>query len=224
MRLGPGLRGLLQELFMLHLCQDCSMHLKMKSFNPHNNLLFPTFWMWEERSNLPKPTGLVNRAQPGRRAAEAKPLLSKACRPGCAESAPSLDNSVTSRPQRCLATQQHTAEQPSSPSVAATPMPALPRASRRGLLLLPALSLPAAPATCSCRAPVGKRRGHTSLRVTGSAQTFTEPTSAAAAKSLQLCLTLCDPMDCSLPGSSVHGIFQARVLEWVGIAFSSSMD
>ena len=36
----------------------------------------------------------------------------------------------------------------------------------------------------------------------------------------QLCLTLCDPIDCSLPGSSVHGIFQARVLEWVAIAFS----
>ena len=36
----------------------------------------------------------------------------------------------------------------------------------------------------------------------------------------QLCLTLCDPRDCSLPGSSVHGIFQARVLEWVAIAFS----
>ena len=34
------------------------------------------------------------------------------------------------------------------------------------------------------------------------------------------CLTLGDPMDCSLPGSSVHGIFQARVLEWVAIAFS----
>ena len=33
-------------------------------------------------------------------------------------------------------------------------------------------------------------------------------------------LTLCDPMDCSLPGSSVHGIFQARVLEWGAIAFS----
>ena len=33
------------------------------------------------------------------------------------------------------------------------------------------------------------------------------------------CLTLCDPMDCSLPGSSVHGIFQARVLEWGAIAF-----
>ena len=36
----------------------------------------------------------------------------------------------------------------------------------------------------------------------------------------QSCLTLSDPMDCSLPGSSIHGIFQARVLEWVTIAFS----
>ena len=36
----------------------------------------------------------------------------------------------------------------------------------------------------------------------------------------QLCLTLRNPMDCSLPGSSVHGIFQARVLEWGVIAFS----
>ena len=35
----------------------------------------------------------------------------------------------------------------------------------------------------------------------------------------QLCLTLCDPMDCSPPGSSVHGIFQARILEWVTISF-----
>ena len=40
------------------------------------------------------------------------------------------------------------------------------------------------------------------------------------AKSLQSCLTLCDPMDCSPPGSSVHGIFQARILEWVAISFS----
>ena len=39
----------------------------------------------------------------------------------------------------------------------------------------------------------------------------------------QSCPTLCDPMDCSLPGSSVHGIFQARVLEWGAIAFSSLM-
>ena len=35
------------------------------------------------------------------------------------------------------------------------------------------------------------------------------------AKSLQLCLILCDPMDCSPPGSSVHGILQARILKWV---------
>ena len=43
---------------------------------------------------------------------------------------------------------------------------------------------------------------------------------AAAAKLLQLCPTLCDPMDCSLPGFSVHGILQARTLEWVAISFS----
>ena len=36
----------------------------------------------------------------------------------------------------------------------------------------------------------------------------------------QSCLALSDPMDCSLPGSSVHGIFQARALEWGAIAFS----
>ena len=36
----------------------------------------------------------------------------------------------------------------------------------------------------------------------------------------QLCLTLCDPMDCSPPGSSVQGVLQARILEWVAISFS----
>ena len=36
----------------------------------------------------------------------------------------------------------------------------------------------------------------------------------------QTCPTLCDPMDCSPPGSSVHGIHQARILEWVAISFS----
>ena len=45
----------------------------------------------------------------------------------------------------------------------------------------------------------------------------------AAAKSLQSCPTLHDPMDCSLPGSFVHGVFQARVLEWGAIAFSKGM-
>ena len=43
---------------------------------------------------------------------------------------------------------------------------------------------------------------------------------AAATKSVQLCPALSDPMDCSLPGSSIHGIFQARVLEWGAVAFS----
>ena len=42
-------------------------------------------------------------------------------------------------------------------------------------------------------------------------------------KSLQSCLTLCDPMDCSPPGPSVHGILQARILEWVAISFSSEL-
>ena len=46
---------------------------------------------------------------------------------------------------------------------------------------------------------------------------------ATAAKSLQLCSTLCNPMDRSLLGSSIHGIFQARVLEWGAIAFSISL-
>ena len=41
-------------------------------------------------------------------------------------------------------------------------------------------------------------------------------------KVAQSCLTLSDPVDCSLPGSSVHGIFQARVLEWGAIAFSDN--
>ena len=40
----------------------------------------------------------------------------------------------------------------------------------------------------------------------------------------QSCVTLSDLMDCSLPGSSIHGIFQARVLEWGAIAFSDAMD
>ena len=45
---------------------------------------------------------------------------------------------------------------------------------------------------------------------------------ATAAKSLQSCPTLCDPIDGSPPGSSVPGILQARTLEWVAISFSTS--
>ena len=40
----------------------------------------------------------------------------------------------------------------------------------------------------------------------------------------QSCLTLSDPVDCSLPGSSIHGIFQARVMEWVAVAFSEILN
>ena len=48
------------------------------------------------------------------------------------------------------------------------------------------------------------------------------PTAAAAAKSLQSCLTLCDPIDGSPTGSAVPGILQARTLEWVAISFSNA--
>ena len=47
------------------------------------------------------------------------------------------------------------------------------------------------------------------------------PSPMRESEAAQLCPTLRDPMDCSLPGSSIHEIFQARVLEWVAIAFSN---
>ena len=49
-----------------------------------------------------------------------------------------------------------------------------------------------------------------------------EHIAAAAAKSLQLCPTLCDPIDGSPPGSPIPGILQARTLEWVAISFSNA--
>ena len=49
-----------------------------------------------------------------------------------------------------------------------------------------------------------------------------ETDAAAAAKSLQSCPTLCDPIDSSPPGSPVPGILQARTLEWIGISFSNA--
>ena len=48
------------------------------------------------------------------------------------------------------------------------------------------------------------------------------PAAAAAAKSLQSCLTLCDPIDGSPPGSPVPGILQVRTLEWAAISFSNA--
>ena len=50
----------------------------------------------------------------------------------------------------------------------------------------------------------------------------TAAAAAAAAKSLQSCPTLCDPIDGSPPGSSIPGILQARILEWVAISFSNA--
>ena len=46
---------------------------------------------------------------------------------------------------------------------------------------------------------------------------------SALCVTVQSCLTLCDPMDCSLPDSSVHGILLARILEWVAILFSKNL-
>jgi len=51
---------------------------------------------------------------------------------------------------------------------------------------------------------------------------ITYAAAAAAAKSLQLCLTLCDPLDSSPPGSPIPGILQGRTLEWVAISFSNA--
>ena len=55
-----------------------------------------------------------------------------------------------------------------------------------------------------------------------SKQLFLQRRPAAAAKSLQSCLTLCDPIDGSPPGSPIPGILQARILEWVAISFSNA--
>ena len=51
---------------------------------------------------------------------------------------------------------------------------------------------------------------------------FPHAAAAPAAKSLQSCPTLCDPIDCSPPDSPVPGILQARTLEWVAISFSNA--
>ena len=62
-----------------------------------------------------------------------------------------------------------------------------------------------------------KRRGHGAEK-----EAVSSPSSGSERERevAQSCPTLCDPMDCSLPGSSVHGVFQARVLEWIAISFA----
>ena len=59
-----------------------------------------------------------------------------------------------------------------------------------------------------------RNNGHFPINYSGSA--------AAAAKSLQSCQTLCNPIDGSPPGFAIPGILQARVLEWVAISFSNA--
>ena len=61
---------------------------------------------------------------------------------------------------------------------------------------------------------------HLGSRVLGSR--MASDTCCMLAQSLQSCLPLCDPMHCSLPGSSVHGILQARILEWAAMPSSGS--
>ena len=60
--------------------------------------------------------------------------------------------------------------------------------------------------------------------ITRESQTFfiscTQGVLESESEVAQLCLTLCDPMECSLPGSSIHGVSLARVLEWVAVSFS----
>ena len=62
--------------------------------------------------------------------------------------------------------------------------------------------------------------GHWSHRGGSTLKISSKPKEKKESEVTQSCPTLCDPMDCSLPGSSVRRIFQARVLEWVAIAFS----
>ena len=73
---------------------------------------------------------------------------------------------------------------------------------------------------------INKRRGDYERKKEGKQERMMSDKSAAAAaaaaKSLQSCPTLCDPIDGSPPGSPVHGILQARTLEWVAISFSNA--
>ena len=70
--------------------------------------------------------------------------------------------------------------------------------------------------------PTRKIKGQEKVNSSQNGKYIINTAAATAAKSLQSCLTLRDPMACSLPGSSVRGIFQARVLEWDAIAFSGN--
>ena len=88
------------------------------------------------------------------------------------------------------------------------------------LLLLSRFSrvrLCATPETAAHQAPPSRRF---SRQEHWSGLPFPSPMHESESEVTQVCPTLSDPMDFSLPGSSIHGIFQARILEWVAIAFS----
>ena len=69
---------------------------------------------------------------------------------------------------------------------------------------------------------MGEKPLYKTKTVSSSAGKDRDYSAAAAAKSLQSCLTLCDPIDGSSPGCPVPGILQARTLEWVAISFSNA--
>ena len=73
---------------------------------------------------------------------------------------------------------------------------------------------------CSCRFTHMIKLHKLNTHVSNSGKTYRVYAADAAAKSLQSCPTLCDPLDGIPPGASVHGIFQVRILEWVAISFS----
>ena len=64
---------------------------------------------------------------------------------------------------------------------------------------------------------VSFQKWHTCIQLSSASESLKVKSESEVAQS---CLTLCDSMDCSLPGSSIHGIFQARKLEWVAISSS----
>ena len=81
---------------------------------------------------------------------------------------------------------------------------------------LPGLNLPVAELPEASKKPLIAPKSH--APVATSIPAHLVPTAAATAKSLQSCLTLCDPIDGIPPGSAIPGILQARVLEWGAIA------
>jgi len=104
------------------------------------------------------------------------------------------------------------------------PLPSPPSFLSVSLLLLPLLFVPTSSSSFFLPSPPSSPSlpspSPFSSFVFFSSSSFAFAT--AAAKSLQSCLTLCDPRDSSLPGSPIPGILQARTLEWVAISFSNA--